>query len=96
MANSTQWMSSDDKRNVLLDNIESRVSASEVLIEQLVKTQTMECNQVHQISKKLLVLTEHVQTLTTQLAQISLLLVHIAKNSTILVNQTVDKSEDEA
>lgn len=96
MAGSSQWMSSDDTRNVMLNNIESRVSASEVLIEQLLKTQTMECNQVHQISKKLLLLTEHVQTLTTQLAQISVLLVHIAKNSTILVNQTVDKAEDEA
>lgn len=96
MANFKQWMSSDDKRNVLLNDINSRVSASEDLIEQLVKTQTMECNQVHQISKKMLLLTEHVQTLTKQLAQISVLLLHIAKNSTKLVNQTVDKAEDEA
>jgi len=81
----TEWISSDDRRNVLLNDIESRMAMCEKLIEQVVNTQNNQCNQVHQISKKIMLLTEHVLKVTQQLAHISVLLVRIAENSAQLV-----------
>ena len=86
-------MSADDRRNALLKDLESRMAICEVLTAQQLDTQKKQNDQVHQISKKLVLLTEHMQTVSSQLTQISLLLVHIAKNSTTLVQQSVDETE---
>ena len=86
-------MSSDDRRNVLLKDIGSRIVVCETLIEKLSNTQTNQCNQVHQISTKIMLLTKHVLTVTQQLADISLLLVRIAENSSKVVEKSVQNEE---
>lgn len=86
-------MSSDDRRNVLLKDIGFRIVVCETLIEKLSNTQTKQCNQVHQISKKIMLLTKHVLTVTQQLAHISGLLVRIAENSAKLVEEPVQKED---
>lgn len=70
-------MSADDRRNVLLKDIESRMVICETLIEKLLKQQASNNNQVLQILSTIKTHTEQLHTVSHQLISISELLVKI-------------------
>ena len=70
-------MSADDRRNVLLKDIESRMVICETLIEKLLKQQASNNDQVLQILSTIKTHTEQLHTVSHQLVSISELLVKI-------------------
>ncbi len=70
-------MSADDRRNVLLKDIESRMVICETLIEKLLKQQASDNKQVLQMLSTIKVHTEQLHTVTQQLISITQLLVRI-------------------
>ncbi len=69
----TEWVSADDRRNVLLKNIESRMVTCETLIHKLLERD----KQVLQMLSTMKVHTQQLQTVSQQLISISQLLVQI-------------------
>lgn len=70
-------MSADERRNVLLKDIESRMNVCETLIEKLLKQQKSNNKQVLQMLSTIKVHTEQLQTVSQQLISVSQLLIKI-------------------
>lgn len=81
----SEWMSSDDQRNVLLKGMESRMAVCEVLTEKLLKEAKVQNKMVQHISdtiednsKQIGTLAQQIKELTEQMLNISKVIVQIA------------------
>lgn len=81
----SEWMSSDDQRNVLLKGMESRMAVCEVLTEKLLNEAKVQNKMVQHISdtiednsKQIRTLTQQIKELTEQMLNISKIIVQIA------------------
>lgn len=83
----SEWMSSDDQRNVLLKGMESRMAVCEVLTEKLLNEAKVQNKLVQHISdtiednsKQIPILAQQIKDLTEQMLNISKIILQIATN----------------
>ena len=83
----SEWMSSDDQRNVLLKGMESRMAVCEVLTEKLLNEAKVQNKMVQHISdtiednsKQIRILAQQIKELTEQMLNISKIILQIATN----------------
>ena len=81
----SEWMSSDDQRNVLLKGMESRMAVCEVLTEKLLNEAKVQNKMVQHISdtiednsKQIRILAQQIKELTEQMLNISKIILQIA------------------
>ena len=83
----SEWMSSDDQRNVLLKGMESRMAVCEILTEKLLNEAKVQNKLVQHISdtiednsKQIRILAQQIKDLTEQMLNISKIILQIAPN----------------